>query len=434
MCVKLYDLMFSLSCAMDLVAPDLYNHHQQVAYLSYRLGAEMGLNQEDLLDLLLAGIVHDVGSLSVRERLVMIREERQEIGSHAMRGAALLEKYPPFSRIAAILRYHHLAWNQGEGVAFQGDPVPMLSHVLHLADRICVLFTGNNHILLQLPQVLAQVQAREGSRFLPEAVAAMTRLATREYVWLELSDRDPMRFLSRETELLNQDLDLSQVLQIAHIFSQVIDFRSRFTATHSAGVAYTARLLGELNGMSSTECDMLLIAGYLHDLGKIAVDNDILEKAGQLTLQEYRIIRSHTFYTYRLLSGVQGMETIAEWAAYHHEKLDGSGYPFHLPEKSLPYGSRIMSVADVFSSITENRPYREGMAKEQAMKTLQSMVQSGALSRELVEMLAANYELFYQVREEAQQNARAAYEGFYGLWGGFAPHTQPQAEGQAISS
>jgi HD-GYP domain-containing protein (c-di-GMP phosphodiesterase class II) len=308
----------------------------------------------------------------------------------------------------------------------------MLSHVLHLADRICVLFAGSEHILLQLPQVLARIQVREGSRFLPEAVAAVVRLAAREHVWLELNDREPLRYLRRETEFLAQDLAPPQVLQIAQIFSHVIDFRSRFTSTHSAGVAYTARLLGELNGMSSTECDMLLIAGYLHDLGKIAVDNDILEKAGQLSLQEYRIIRSHTFYTFRLLSQVKGMETIAEWAAYHHEKLDGTGYPFHLSEKSLPYGSRIMSVADVFSSITEDRPYRKGMPRQQAIGTLQTMVQNGTLSRELVEMLSANYDLFLHVREESQRQALAAYEEFAQLTQNTYP--LPDMEGQAIPS
>ena len=413
--IKLYDLMFSLSSAMDLVAPELFNHHQQVAYLSYHLGKEMGLNAEDSLNLLMAGIVHDIGSLSLKERLVMIRDEMEEISSHAFRGASLLEKYAPFGPLADIIRYHHLAWDFGEGAAYEGNAVPLASHILHLADRICVLFSDSKHTLLQLPQVLARIREGEGSRYLPSGVDAMTKLAVREHIWLELNDRDPLRFLKRDAGLFSMELNLDQVLQISEIFSHVIDFRSRFTATHSAGVAHTARLLGELSGMSSSECGMLLIAGYLHDLGKITIDNEILEKPGQLDARQYTVIRSHTFYTYRLLSQVHGFETIAEWAAYHHEKLNGTGYPFHLTERALPYGARIMAVADIFTAITEKRPYRDGMARDQAVSALRSMVENGTISREIVELLIDNYDMFQAIREESQKRAYEAYEEFFRL-------------------
>ncbi len=413
--IKLYDLMLSLSNAMDLVAPDLFNHHQQVAYLSYHLGKEMGLNAEESLNLLLAGIVHDIGSLSLKERLYMVRDELEEINSHAFRGAALLKKYPPFAPISEIIRYHHLSWNNGAGNIHEGKLVPLTSHILHLADRICVLFTGSKHTLLQLPEVLETIREDGGARFLPTAVAAVMKLAVKEHIWLELNDKDPLRFLNKNAALFALEVDLPQVLQISEIFSHVIDFRSRFTATHSAGVAHTARLLGELSGMSSSECDMLLVAGYLHDLGKITIDNEILEKPGQLDAREYRIIRAHTFYTYRLLSRVPGFEIIAEWAAYHHEKLNGNGYPFHLEEKALSYGARIMAVADIFTAITEKRPYRDGMAREQAVKAMKTMVDNGTISREIVELLIDNYDLFQKVREESQRKAYYAYEEFFHL-------------------
>ncbi len=413
--IKLYDLMYSLSSAMDLVAPELFNHHQQVAYLSYHLGKEMGLNAEDSLNLLMAGIVHDIGSLSLKERMVMIRDEMDEINSHALRGASLLEMYAPFSPLADIIRYHHLPWAHGEGAACHGKAVPLTSHILHLADRICVLLTDTRHTLLQLPEVLHKIREGEGERFIPSGVAAVMKLAMREHIWLELNDRDPLRFLKRDAALFSMELDLAQVLQISEIFSHVIDFRSRFTATHSAGVAHTARMLGELSGMSSSECDMLLIAGYLHDLGKITIDNEILEKPGQLDARQYTVIRSHTFYTYRLLSQVQGFETIAEWAAFHHEKLNGNGYPFHLEEKALPYGARIMAVADIFTAITEKRPYREGMTQDQAIQALTAMVDNKTISREIVELLIDHYDLFQHIREESQKRAYEAYEEFFRL-------------------
>ena len=413
--IKLYDLMLSLSNAMDLVSPNLHNHHQQVAYLSYHLSREMGLETEDSLHLLLAGIVHDIGSLSLMERMTLIRDESKEISSHALRGAVLLAKYTPFTTLAEIIRYHHLPWKHGEGAAHQGKPVPLGSHVLQLADRACALFTGGKHTLLQLPEVMERIRPDDGKRFLPAAVDALNRLAVKEYIWLELNDKDPLRKIRKNATLSSMELNLDQILQISEIFSHVIDFRSRFTATHSAGVAHTARLLGELSGMSSSECDMLLIAGYLHDLGKITIDNAILEKPNQLNVKEYRIIRSHTYYTYQLLSSIPGFETIAQWAAYHHERLNGNGYPFHLTEKELPYGARIMAVADIFTAITEKRPYRDGMAREQAEKALRSMVDNRTISREIAALLIDHYDHFLQVREESQRHAYHAYEDFFRL-------------------
>ena len=97
-----------------------------------------------------------------------------------------------------------------------------------------------------------------------------------------------------------------------------------------AGVAAAARKLAELSGMNETDCKKMAIAGYLHDVGKLRVPNSILEKPGKLTDEEFNIIKEHTYYTRWILKDVDGFEKIANWAAFHHEKLNGKGYPFHL--------------------------------------------------------------------------------------------------------
>ncbi len=123
----------------------------------------------------------------------------------------------------------------------------------------------------------------------------------------------------------------------------------------------------------------------------MAVRKDILDKNGSLNQEEFNIVKSHTYYTYRLLQGIKGFEVINTWASLHHEKLDGSGYPFHLLGKNIPFGSRIMAVADIFTAISEIRPYRYAMSKEEVIDVIQSMTDNGLICKKVTKILFDNY-------------------------------------------
>ena len=103
------------------------------------------------------------------------------------------------------------------------------------------------------------------------------------------------------------------------------------------------------------------------------------------------------------------MDTITEWAALHHEKLNGGGYPFKLEGSHIHLGSRIMAVADIFSAITEDRPYRKGMDKEKALEILRSDAERGNISKRIVELLAANYDTVNEARRKASEIAGRRY-------------------------
>lgn len=157
---------------------------------------------------------------------------------------------------------------------------------------------------------------------------------------------------------------------------------------------------------------MMLIAGYLHDLGKLAISNKILDKPGRLSEDEFNIIRSHTYYTYHLLEPIAAFQTINQWASYHHEKLDGTGYPFHIEGENIPLGSRVMAVADVFTAITEDRPYRKHMEDDSAKEILKNMVDSGSLDGKVVEILMENFETVNQVCRQTQEEQSKKYENY----------------------
>ena len=167
--------------------------------------------------------------------------------------------------------------------------------------------------------------------------------------------------------------------------------------------------LARLCGMSADECKMMRIAGYSHDLGKLTTPRAILEKPGKLTDEEFDRIKEHPYYTRLILMDVGGFEQIANWAGFHHEKLNGGGYPFHFGAEVLDRGSRIMAVADIFSAITEVRPYRAGMAPEEVRRVLDANVASGGICGEIVGVLNDHYEEIDALREAAARSEGKRY-------------------------
>jgi HD-GYP domain-containing protein (c-di-GMP phosphodiesterase class II) len=172
-------------------------------------------------------------------------------------------------------------------------------------------------------------------------------------------------------------------------------------------------MIASLFGLTELETESMKVAGNLHDLGKMAIPNSILEKNGKLTDEEFAVIRQHTYVTYIVLSSIGGIQQIAEWAAFHHERLDGSGYPFHLTSKQLGIGSRIVSIADIFTALAEERPYRHGMNKNDAMSILKDLGNKSLLDINIIKLLDANYEQIHWLTNEAQKKAMDTYLQIY---------------------
>ena len=407
--INMYDLLICLTNAGDLISHEVADHHQQVAYLAFRIGEQLDLPLEQKKNLMLAGLLHDVGAFSLDERLALIEDEPPTSHDHAFRGARLIEGFSPLSGAAEIIRYHHLPWNNGEGKTFSGSEVTYLSHILHLADRIAVSIDKDQNVIDQIEGIRGKIAEQKNTAFMPELVDAFMEISVNEYIWLDTVYKPLLYILPNIVLFDTVELDLDEIIELTKIFANIIDFRNPFTATHSAGVAKTAEKLAELAGFSENECKMMLVAGYLHDLGKLAVSKSILDKPGNLDPGERNVIRSHAFYTYRLLQAIKGFETINKWASFHHEKLNGKGYPFHLCSDNIPLGSRIIAVSDIFTAITEDRPYRKGMTLEQAVTILNSMVKDNSICPYVASILTENLKTIDEIRKDAQKESKVMY-------------------------
>ncbi|MCL2812222.1 MAG: HD domain-containing protein [Clostridia bacterium] len=407
--ILIYDFVWAMSEAIDLISPALQGHHKQVTYIAGTIALEMGLSHNETQDIILAAMLHDIGAFSMEEWNMLLSFEASgvDLDRHAFLGYKLLKDFDPLAKAADLIRYHHANFCQSI------PTVPVGSLVIHLANEVSFLIDEHSEILKQIPQILANLTQKR-SLFHPDAIAAFERLAKKEWFWIEASSLSLLRAdMLKRVHLSKEFIDLATLRDFAKVVAQIIDFRSRFTATHSSGVAAVAMELSLLSGFSEKECKMMEIAGFLHDLGKLAVPNEILEKNGALSAAEVNVIRKHTYYTYAILSKLRGLEHIAVWAAQHHERLDGSGYPFHAKGGEFSKLSRIMAVADVVTALTEDRPYRPGMNREEAETVLRDMVNTNELDGDIVALASKNFLYINDVRTKAQQEAWMHYEAFY---------------------
>jgi HD-GYP domain-containing protein (c-di-GMP phosphodiesterase class II) len=409
--VGLGDLVFSVSSALDLVSPQVVDHHLRVARIARAIARELGLSRDRMKDLLLAAALHDSGAFSLHERLDLMRFESRHPGDHAANGFRLLKIFPYFEHAAAIVRFHHLPWQHRRGEQWRGLPVPPESHLLHLADRASVLRIDDPGGAGWSGSVARLVGSGSGSRFRPEFVDALAAVAARPGFWREVAavGDDDLRNDPAFCEVILSEAD---VRSLARLIGQLVDFRSRFTATHTSGVAAVAGLLAALAGITGAAGRKVAIAAGLHDVGKLAVPSETLEKERSLTREEIVVLRSHPLHGWRILERIAGLEEINRWASYHHERLDGHGYPFRLQATQIPLESRIVAVADVFTALTEERPYRRGMSGREAADILGTMAEGGGLDRDVVDLMARNRGEAAAIRRLAQEGASQRYLAF----------------------
>lgn len=396
----LRELMQALAKAMNLVSPDIEHHHEQTAYLALFIARAANLPEEDAMLAMVAALLHDIGSF-VSESPQLLADVESNAREVAQVGSNMLSDLPGLEDASNVIAYCQCSWGEVVTAAIeQGETCERLGRIasiVHLADAVSVMLNPEEPVLNQASEILSMAKRFSGTEFCPDAVEAFETISELEYVWMDIA-HNPM-FLTYFTGDIAV-VSLEQTVRFTGLMSRIIDYRSPFTAMHSAGVAASARELALLAGMSEEDVLKMQIAGNLHDVGKLAVPRSILEKPGRLTDAEFNVIKEHPYYTSLVLLGIPGFEDeIWPWAANHHEKLNGKGYPFHRKAHELGTGERILAVADIFSAITEERPYRAGMTREQAADVLQGDVRNGGICGDLVALLLDNYEQVDSARD-----------------------------------
>ncbi len=405
--ISFYNMISTISDSIDLMSNEVVGHHKLVAYIASRLGNELKLNTSDLRKTVFSALIHDIGILYFDKNIDMILRDRNDI-KHAKVGSYLLADYPFFAEYAEIIKNHHTDWKN-----LANDRVNYLSNIVNLAD-IAAFFIDRMESNSMPSKLTDLVVDYSTDKINSEILGALKTVSEQESFWLDAVNINIREKILRDyiSEELDVKLDLSLIFNIGEIVSRIVDFRSQFTSSHSKVISAVASNLAKELSFSDQDITVMKIAGYFHDIGKMVLPLSIINKSGELSQKEWSKMKSHTYYSYYVLENIKEIPRLRDWAAYHHETLDGKGYPFKLNKTRLDIGSRILAVADIFTALSEKRPYREEFGSKKVITILEKNVKQNKIDENIVGKLLDNLDKYYTIRKEKQKKSVTEFKKF----------------------
>lgn len=406
------EIICSFIQSIDLFNYLLKTHHRRVAIITWNIGQKMNLSKAQLNRLILAASLHDIGALKVVERDQLIQIDIENPHPHARLGAYMLESFEPFKPLSKIIFYHHWSYSDHDKYPIEMGPVPLESYIIHHADRVDIGIDKSKPVLLQVKQVRDEMTKRAYTLFHPDVYKAFMKASEPDRFWLDIDNTSMSDVLSKlSNDLLRFEMTIDKLEQLAYTISKIIDCRSEFTSAHSYGVSETAYKLAELANMDHLTCRKIRIAGLLHDIGKIGIRTETLEKTGSLTAEEQKHIQEHAYYTNKILHMPKELNEIAEWASHHHEKHNGKGYPDNYSKDEITIEMDILSYADIFTALAENRPYRNRLPLNNIMEILETKFinQHG---QTIFDVIKKHQSEIYEVCSKALSTGHDRYQTF----------------------
>ena len=375
-------------------------HGERVAYLYLKLAQYRALPDDSAMEnMMLACYGHDIGAYKTEKFLDLLRFDVTNTSEHCIYGYLFMKYFSPIRDAAEVLLYHHSFYEDREKL--RGSYVDE-GILIHFLDRVDVLdIVGDEEAMFR------QIREVSGRNFNPRDVEDFIA-ANREYRIMEhLKDgsyREEVRAYfdteERVARLINPVIDM---------LAYEIDFRSEQTVVHTITTVLFADTFAEKMGLPELEREKIQFAARIHDLGKIDVPQEIVEKPGKLTPEEYERMKEHVNYTERITRELFP-DSVVEIAIRHHERLDGSGYPRALAAAEQSTADRIVQVADVASALLQKRSYKEVMSKEQVLGILQGDADRGKLDKEIVRLFADEYDEIVGEVWARSQGTIAMYE------------------------
>ncbi|WP_061035676.1 MULTISPECIES: HD-GYP domain-containing protein [Vibrio] len=403
--VDLKQALIWVARALDYVGVDDSHHSHRVAYIAYQCALALGWDNHQAEFCYFAGMVHDCGVSETREHMMLLEQlVPQDAKAHCIRGYHTLKQCRLLAQFATPILYHHTHWDELEQI----DIPPFEKNVaalLYLADRLDFMrahYVTNCHsdlVTLHEELIAECVLVNAGTLFHPEMCRAMVKLIMTDAFWFAMESEhiETIGMQFENIDWLQKQLNIEDLTSLGLFLARIVDAKSSFTYQHSQKVAELSRYLAKKIGLDEHDQEMIYIAGLVHDIGKLKTPDEILHKEGPLNQQEYTRIKRHTIDTELALHKVFPNAKIAEWASNHHERLDGSGYPYHKTAEALDVPSRIIAVVDVFQALSQDRPYRGRMTLQEIAIIMGEQVDSGKLCADVYQVLWSNRQACYEL-------------------------------------
>jgi HD-GYP domain-containing protein (c-di-GMP phosphodiesterase class II) len=375
------------SRALDIIEEEQIGaserHSMRVSALCAAMGRLLGYDDDSVSALATCALFHDNAlteyNISERENTL----QAQNMILHCKKGQSNVSWLPFKKDISGFILYHHELGN-GEGPFHKREgEYPFEAAILAAADSVDVAYRLQHIPAEELPALRDKIAAGADGFSTRPAIDVLLEVLNADML---NSLRDANISQTLDCCLPSWELDVTKpgIDGIAGFIGHVIDFKSRFTRKHTSQIADRARLMGKYYNYSQEEQSALYLAASLHDIGKIAIPAAILEKPGKLDHDEFEIIKKHVFYTHEWLSDIPDFDLIKNWAANHHEKLDGTGYSFGKPASELDFNSRLMTCIDIYQAVSEPRPYHEERTHADTIKILYEMADKDSIDKNIV--------------------------------------------------
>lgn len=391
------DVVFIIRNMLDMIDQRLVAHGERVTFLVMKMMEEMKFTQEEIMRGCLLSLFHDIGAFKTDEIDDMLSFEKEDVLHHAVYGYLFLRTLTPLKDYADCILYHHISYQRLSAISCSWKEFTAL---LHLCDRIDTLLRDQEQIdektLLHVP-----------GRFKKEHVALFLRLDNQYHLCDAILNED----YQKDVYALFPRIKFSaeEKHQYLRMIAYAIDFNSEFTVMHTILTTAVSIELGKQFNFNEEELTRLYYGTLLHDVGKCSIPISILEKPGKLTDAEMTVMRTHVAASEAVLKGCLP-EDILQIAIRHHEKLDGSGYPYGLHAKDLTLSERIVAIADIISALLGKRSYKDAFDIEKTIHILITMADKGQLDKEVVHRFVSQHELILKNVVERSRPIELMYE------------------------
>ncbi|MFA9466238.1 MAG: HD-GYP domain-containing protein [Velocimicrobium sp.] len=391
--ISFNDMLYAFSYALDCVEHDLVGvttfHSKRISYLSIQMGRNLNLNGEELLDLAACAALHDNALTEyIKDEYGRNQQAEDEIGElalgkHCLFGEKNVKNLPFCGSVKGAILYHHECADGSGPFGKKAREVPLYARIIHLCDQVDAMFDLSDMDEAKYEKIVNYLKKEEDKKFDHECVTAFLSAVSYEKFSQMENDRIE-EALYKELPMTERDYAPEDLIHFSTLYANIVDYKSEFTGNHSLGIAKKCFIMAKYYGYDEEKQAKLYFAGAVHDIGKLVVARDILEKPDKLTKVEYEHIKNHAYYTYLILRKIKGLEEITNWASFHHEKLNGKGYPFGKTGDELGKEERLIACLDIYQALTEKRPYKEGMSHEEVMQIMNKMVEKNELDGDIL--------------------------------------------------
>lgn len=390
--INFTDLIASFSYGLDCVEHELLgatsDHAKRIGYMSYLIGKKMGMCPTRLLDLAACAMLHDnaltqyIYSELASGRDVLKNPQLMNFGPHCTMGEENLKCVPLNTHEKDVILYHHENVNGTGPFGKNAEETSLYAQIIHITDTVDVANDLSSADDDKITRVYNYVKKQNGRFFSDKMCKAFLAAVTPEVI--KTMGGNMVDVIKRTLPGAMRSYSNDDVRRFAEMFAQIIDYKSDFTMHHSIGVADKAEAMSRFYGYSEDMQTVMYFTGAVHDVGKLVITNDILEKPGKLTESEFVEMKNHAWYSFKILTGIGGLGKIVDWAAFHYEKLNGKGYPFGKKANELDFNDRLMACIDIYQALGEKRPYKEPLTHAQCMAIMKKMVDNSLIDGKIV--------------------------------------------------